>query len=38
MTMTTAQDNVEIVRRGYEAFNTADLAALTELMGEGMTW
>ena len=38
MITTTAQDNVELVRRGYEAFNTADLAALTELMDERVTW
>ena len=38
MTTTTAQDNAEIVRGAYEAFNTADLAALTELMDERVTW
>lgn len=38
MTTMTAQDNAEIVRRAYEAFNTADLATLTELMDERMTW
>jgi hypothetical protein len=32
MTTTTAQDNAEIVRRAHEAFNTADLATLAELM------
>lgn len=38
MTTTTAQNGAEIVRRGYEAFNRADLAALTELMDERITW
>lgn len=35
---TTAQGNAEIVRRGYEAFNTADLATLAELFDERATW
>lgn len=34
---TTAQDNADIVRRGYQAFNTADLAALSELKDERVT-
>jgi uncharacterized protein len=38
MTTTMAQDNAEIVRRGYEAFNTADLATLAELFDERATW
>ncbi|MCU0308568.1 MAG: nuclear transport factor 2 family protein [Thermoleophilia bacterium] len=35
---TTAPDNAELVRRGYEAFNTADLATLTEIFAERATW
>ena len=38
ITTQTAQDNAEIVRRAYEAFNTADVALLTEIMDERMTW
>ena len=38
MTTQTAQHDAEIVRRAYEAFDTADIALLTELMDERMTW
>jgi uncharacterized protein len=31
-------ENSAIVRRGYEAFNTGDLKALTELFGEDVSW
>jgi hypothetical protein len=36
--MSLAQENVEVVRRGYEAFNTADMATLTELFDERVSW
>jgi len=36
--MSQAEQNVEVVRRGYEAFNTADMAALTELFAEDAAW
>jgi ketosteroid isomerase-like protein len=36
--MSLAEENVEVVRRGYEAFNTADMAALTELFDERSSW
>ena len=36
--MSQAEQNLEIVRRGYEAFNTADMAALTELFAEDAAW
>jgi ketosteroid isomerase-like protein len=38
MSMTVAEQNTEIVRRGYAAFNAADLDTLTELFDEGATW
>lgn len=31
-------ENAELVRRGYEAFNEADLATLTEIMDENASW
>ncbi len=31
-------ENAEIVRRGYEAFNTADMETLTELFDENASW
>src|SRR4051812_45307293 len=34
----SAQDNAERVRRGYEAFNRGDLAALAELMADEVVW
>ena len=36
--MSQTERNVEVVRRGYEAFNTADMAALTELFAEDAAW
>jgi uncharacterized protein len=32
------QTNTELVRRGYEAFNSADLKTLTELIDEKARW
>jgi len=31
-------ENAAIVRRGYEAFNTADMETLTELFDENASW
>jgi len=31
-------ENAELVRRGYEAFNTADMETLTELFDESAVW
>ena len=36
--MSPDQESVAIVRRGYRAFNEADLAALTELLDENASW
>lgn len=33
-----AAENAELVRRGYEAFNAGDLAALSELFAEDAVW
>jgi ketosteroid isomerase-like protein len=33
-----AVESAEIVRRGYAAFNAADIAALTELIDANATW
>ena len=33
-----AAENAELVRRGYAAFNTADMATLTELFDESASW
>ncbi|MFF5791160.1 nuclear transport factor 2 family protein [Paeniglutamicibacter sp. NPDC012692] len=33
-----AAENAELVRRGYEAFNAGDLAALGELFAEDAIW
>src|SRR5438876_6519302 len=38
LALSQAEQNVEVVRRGYEAFNTANMAALTELFGEDDAW
>ncbi len=35
---TAADENLELVRRGYEAFNTANMDILTELCREDVTW
>jgi len=37
-TVSQAEQNAAIVRRGYDAFNTADMATLTELMHDNVTW
>ena len=37
-TVTTEHPNAALVRRGYEAFNTADIEALTELFDENASW
>lgn len=31
-------ENIELVRRGYEAFNTGDMATLSELFADGAVW
>ncbi len=36
--MSEAERNVEVVRRAYEAFNTADMATLTETFDENASW
>ena len=36
--MNLAQEHVELVRRGYAAFNTADMATLMELFDEDASW
>ena len=33
-----AAEDVAVVRRGYEAFNTADMETLTELFDESASW
>jgi ketosteroid isomerase-like protein len=33
-----SDENVAIMRRAYEAFNTADLDTLTEIFDENMVW
>ena len=35
---TMNNDNAAVVRRGYEAFNTADIPALMELFDESVSW
>lgn len=37
-TTSTELTNAALVRRGYEAFNTADIAALTEIVDENASW
>jgi ketosteroid isomerase-like protein len=34
----TADENTAIMRRGYEAFNSADMNTLTEVFDDGMVW
>ena len=34
----TSDKNAEIIRRGYHAFNTADMKTLTELFDEKASW
>ena len=36
--MSTAEQNADVVRRGYAAFNAADLTTLTALMSESVSW
>jgi uncharacterized protein len=36
--MGKADDNAEVVRRGYAAFNAADLQALTEIFHANASW
>ena len=36
--MNDAEGNVETVRRGYEAFNSADMETLTEIFDENASW
>jgi len=36
--MIRASDNAELVRRGYDAFNEADIATLTEILDENVSW
>lgn len=36
--MSIAEQNAELVRRGYEAFNTADMKTLTEIFHENASW
>ena len=38
MTMADTAQNTDVVRRGYEAFNTADMEALTRLFAEDSSW
>jgi hypothetical protein len=33
-----AKEDAELVRRGYEAFNSGDMETLTELFDENATW
>ena len=36
--MTQAQQNADVVRRGYAAFNAGDAEALTEIFAENSSW
>lgn len=36
--MGTPEQNAEVVRKGYEAFNTGDMALLTEVFHESVAW
>ncbi|MDH4177994.1 MAG: nuclear transport factor 2 family protein [Thermoleophilia bacterium] len=38
MDASTIAGNAEVVRRGYAAFNTADMDTLTELIDENASW
>jgi ketosteroid isomerase-like protein len=33
-----ADENAAIIRRGYEAFNSADMDTLTEIFDESAVW
>ena len=37
-TIATEHPNAALVRRGYEAFNTADMETLTEILDENASW
>jgi ketosteroid isomerase-like protein len=37
-TPVTDHPNAALVRRGYEAFNTADMKTLTEIIDESASW
>jgi uncharacterized protein len=37
-TTSKADENAEVIRRGYQAFNTADMNTLTEIMHEDVSW
>jgi uncharacterized protein len=36
--MNTAEQNAELVRRGYAAFNAGDIKTLTEIIAENASW
>jgi ketosteroid isomerase-like protein len=36
--MSLAEENVAVVRRGYDAFNSADMATLTEIFHQNASW
>lgn len=36
--MNRANENAEVVRRGYQAFNTGDIKTLTEIFDEKASW
>jgi ketosteroid isomerase-like protein len=36
--MTSVKDSVATIRRGYEAFNTGDMATLSEIIAEDVLW
>jgi ketosteroid isomerase-like protein len=36
--MSIAQQNADVVRRGYAAFNAADVAELTDIFAEDSSW
>jgi len=38
LTVNTARQNAEVVRRGYTAFNAADMKTLTDLFQANSTW
>lgn len=38
MSQATANSNVELIERGYEAFNAADLDAVTAVMADDVEW
>lgn len=36
--MSKAEENADVVRRGYAAFNSADMKTLTEIFDESASW